>query len=213
MESGSDAPELLGFTGGMLATNSYAFRAADGWIAVDAPEGAAAWLESQGIAPSVLLLTHQHFDHVLGAAELVDRFNCPVWAFCDYDTGLTLETFFSGFTGTSFEVKPFEVGRSLAETAPGEVVEVAGTEMRILHIPGHSPDSICFVQEDEGLIFGGDVLFQSGLGRTDFPGGDQAQLVGGIHEKLFPLGDRFHVLPGHGPTTTLGAERTGNPFL
>lgn len=197
----------------MLATNGYAFRAAGRWVAVDAPEGAAAWMVGEGIEPELLLLTHQHFDHVLCAAEVADRFACPIWAFSDYDSGLTLETFFRGFENTGFEVAPYEIARLIADTSGGVPELAAGTDVEVSHVPGHSPDSVCFVLREAGVVFGGDVLFNGGVGRTDFPGGDMALLVAGIREKLLPLGDGLQVLPGHGPPTTIGDERAGNPFI
>lgn len=204
--------DLRCFEGGPLATNGYAFKAPGGWVAVDAPQGMVTWAEDEDLVPQLLLLTHQHFDHVQGAAGLVARFNCPIWAFSDYDTALTLEDSFRGLEGTDFEIVPYRIGRIL-EPEIGGGLDVFGCEIDILHIPGHSPDSICFVICGEDIVFGGDVLFHSGIGRTDFPGGDTEILLNGIREKLFPLGDTTTVLPGHGITTTIGEERLGNPFL
>ena len=82
-----------------------------------------------------------------------------------------------------------------------------------MHIPGHSPDSLCFFQPELGIVFGGDVLFLDGVGRTDFPNGSSSQLIAGIKSKLLQLPDATQVLPGHGPATTIGREREENPFL
>ena len=82
-----------------------------------------------------------------------------------------------------------------------------------LHVPGHCPGSLCFLQKSERLLFGGDVLFAGGVGRTDLPGGDTALLFTGIREKVFPLGDDITVLPGHGPATKIGIERRTNPYV
>ena len=83
----------------------------------------------------------------------------------------------------------------------------------IFEVPGHSPGSLCFLQRESQLLIGGDVLFAGGVGRWDLPGGDGELLFAGIREKLFPLGDGITVLPGHGPTTTIGVERQTNPFV
>ena len=80
-------------------------------------------------------------------------------------------------------------------------------------MPGHSPGSLCFLQDAGKLLIGGDVLFAGGVGRWDLPGGDGDLLFAGIREKLFPLGDEITVLPGHGPPTTIGEERRTNPFV
>ena len=212
MAKANNKLDLRCFEGGPLATNGYAFKAPGGWVVVDAPQGMAAWAEEEDVDPQLLLLTHQHFDHVQGAAGLVERFDCPVWAFSDYNTELTLEDFFRGLDGTDFEIVPYRIDRIL-ERESGGGVDVCGCEIEILHIPGHSPDSICFVIGGEDIVFGGDVLFRAGIGRTDFPGGDTELLLSGIREKLFPLDDETTVLPGHGMPTTIGEERMENPFL
>ena len=212
MPEANEKLDLRCFEGGPLATNGYAFKAPGGWVAVDAPQGMAAWAEGEGVDPQLLILTHQHFDHVLGAADLVRRFGCPIWAFSPYESGLTLEDFFRGLEGTGFEIAAYNVGRIL-EGEIGERLDVFGCQVDLLHIPGHSPDSICLVLEEEDIVFGGDVLFDSGIGRTDFPDGDTGLLLDGIREKLFPLDDSMTVLPGHGPATTIGRERRENPFL
>jgi glyoxylase-like metal-dependent hydrolase (beta-lactamase superfamily II) len=83
----------------------------------------------------------------------------------------------------------------------------------LFHVPGHSPDSVCFYLPERGLLFGGDVLFLDGVGRTDFPGGSFQQLAAGIETHLWPLPDATVVYPGHGDDTTIGRERAENPFL
>lgn len=212
-------PEWQGYCGGLLATNGYALRApaasgggedSDVVVLVDAPRGIADWAASRGWRVGCLLLTHQHFDHIEDAAEVARRFGCPIRAFAPFDRVLTLEDLFGGFGGISLEIEPFEVDDILAGR---EVVTVGGCTFRLLHVPGHSPDSLCFHDEAGGILCGGDVLMAGGIGRCDFPGGDGRLLVEGIREKLLPLDDSVVVLPGHGPVTTIGAERRGNPFL
>ncbi|MCP4847602.1 MAG: MBL fold metallo-hydrolase [Verrucomicrobiaceae bacterium] len=212
MSEANEKLDLRCFEGGPLATNGYAFKASGGWVAIDAPQGMADWADGEGIDPQLLILTHQHFDHVQGAAQLVERFDCPIWAFAQYDKGLTLEDFFRGLEGTGFEIAPYSVNRIL-EPEIEEGLDILGCHMDLKHIPGHSPDSICFVMVGEDIVFGGDVLFCSGIGRTDFPGGDTGLLLNGIREKLFSLDDVTTVFPGHGPSTTIGRERQENPFL
>jgi hydroxyacylglutathione hydrolase len=102
------------------------------------------------------------------------------------------------------------VTRHLAE---GAAVELLGFHWDVLHVPGHSPDSICLSQPALGLLFGGDVLMRGGVGRTDLPGGSFATLAEGIRGKILTLPDSTRVLPGHGPETTVGMEREGNPWL
>ncbi|MFQ3577978.1 MAG: MBL fold metallo-hydrolase [Verrucomicrobiia bacterium] len=88
-----------------------------------------------------------------------------------------------------------------------------GATFALFHIPGHSPGSVAFYLPAHGLLVGGDVLFAGGIGRWDLPGGNGALLVQGIKQKLFPLPEDTLLLPGHGPTTTIGRERATNPFL
>src|SRR5205807_8964444 len=96
----------------------------------------------------------------------------------------------------------------------GDVVEAAGITLEVLDLPGHSPGHVVFVYRDEPpLVFGGDVLMRGSVGRTDFPGGDTAQLFGGIRGKLFALPPATVVYPGHGPVTTVGFENRTNPLV
>jgi len=110
----------------------------------------------------------------------------------------------------SLEIEPVEPD-FLIEASPSR--EFLGQQFQILEVPGHSPDSLCFLRQDDQLLIGGDVLFAGGVGRWDLPGGDGDLLFRGIKSKLFPLGDDIVVLPGHGPSTTIGRERRTNPFV
>lgn len=201
---------LTYFTGGIAQTNGWLFETADGVIGVDAPEGFAAWLARRKIKLSALFFTHQHFDHVMDAARIKEEHQCPLYAFSPHSRDLTLETLFSVASGMGFSVDPYQVDEIL-EGKPS--INVAGMDWRLLHIPGHSPDSLCYYNEAEGLVFGGDVLFAGSVGRTDFPGGSGVQLLAGITKKLLVLPDSVRVFPGHGPETTIGDERVNNPYL
>ncbi len=198
------------FTGGIAETNGWVFEVPGGVLLVDAPEGVADWLEQRQLRPTALLLTHQHFDHVMDAAAVKARFACPIYAFAEYSKGLTLENLFGMATGSLLSVPAFEVDQVLGTAGQ---VEVAGVTFEVKHVPGHSPDSICFYTAADGLLFGGDVLFAGSIGRTDFPGGSRRQLQEGIEKKILTLPDNTRVFPGHGPETSIGEERNGNPFL
>ena len=202
--------KLFYFTGGIAQTNGWVLEAPSGVILVDAPEGVADWLEEQGLRPEALLLTHQHFDHVMDAAAVKARFGCPVYGFAAYSRRLTLEDLFGAATGMGLTVPVYEVDHVLEGLGS---VEVAGLSFDLKHVPGHSPDSICFHSAPEQLLVAGDVLFAGSIGRTDMPGGSSRQLLAGIAAKILPLPDETRVLPGHGPETTLGEERFNNPFL
>ncbi len=199
------------YTGGMVATNAVLARSAAGAeLLIDAPEGVTEWLEARGAKPAALLLTHQHFDHVMDAAKVAEKWGIPIYAWSAYSKDLTLEERLAGATGTLLEVPKYLVTQLLEGE---EKLAIEGfPEFGIVHIPGHSPDSIGFHLVAEKLFFGGDILFAGSVGRSDFPNGDGELLVQGIREKLFPLGDAIRVFPGHGPETTVGDERRSNPF-
>jgi glyoxylase-like metal-dependent hydrolase (beta-lactamase superfamily II) len=203
-------PDLITYTGGIAATNCHLLTLPAGVFLVDAPEGAAEWLASRGVRVDALLLTHQHFDHVQDAAAIQAAHGCPTYAWSDYSRDLTLERLFGAVTGTSLSVSPFEVD-TILEGRP--MVIIQGLPWRLYHVPGHSEDSVAFHLEEEGILFGGDILFQGSIGRTDFPGGSFERLVRGIEGKLWPLPDETRVLPGHGPETTIGREKRENPFI
>ena len=95
----------------------------------------------------------------------------------------------------------------------GDVISFGRTQLEVLHVPGHSPGSICFYCRAKNLIFVGDVLFAGSIGRTDLPKGNYAELITGIQRKLLVLRDETIVYSGHGPTTTIGNERVNNPYL
>jgi len=201
---------LLSFTGGIAQTNGYLFQTDSASVVFDAPEGMAEWLAEQNVRLDALVLTHQHFDHVLDAARIKEEHGCPILAFAPFSRDLTLERLYGAVTGSSFSVDEFVVDQVLEGK---DTVGIGGLNWQLLHIPGHSPDSLCFHQPEKRIVFGGDVLFLDGVGRTDFPGGSGRLLLSGIESKLLALPDETRIYPGHGPDTTIGREREENPFL
>ncbi|CAN5591283.1 MBL fold metallo-hydrolase [soil metagenome] len=201
--------EYESFTGGIFETNCYTLEAPQGWILFDAPEGACDWLVERGIDLRLLLLTHGHIDHIQDVAKIKRRFGCPVGVHPESAPMISDRDFFRGF-GFQFEIEPVQPDL-LIEAAPSR--EFLGMDFEVLEVPGHCPGSLCFYSPENRLLVGGDVLFASGVGRWDLPGGDGELLFTGIREKLYSLGDDITVLPGHGPATTIGAERRSNPFV
>ena len=202
--------EIITYTGGIAATNGHLLSLPGGTVLVDAPDGIAGWLKKQNLRVDVLLLTHQHFDHVLDAAAVKAQHGCRVYAFAPFSRDLTLERLYGAVTGSSFSVPEFTVDEVLEGQS---TLKALGATWGLHHVPGHSPDSLCFHLAAQNLLFGGDVLFLDGIGRTDFPGGSTELLLTGIETKLFPLPDETRVFPGHGDDTTIGRERAENPFL
>lgn len=186
------------YTGGMVATNGYLLQDGGTTILIDAPEGVFDWLLEKDISPDHLLLTHQHFDHVDDA----HRFDCPIHAFSPYSRELTLADLTRSW-GMPLEVKAYEISAVLEGQ---ESLTLGNFQFDLLHVPGHSPDSLVFSLPQSNLAFVGDTLFHRGFGRTDLPGGDEAQLFQGIREKLLTLPAETRICPGHGPETTPADE-------
>jgi glyoxylase-like metal-dependent hydrolase (beta-lactamase superfamily II) len=198
------------YTGGIAETNGWLLETSIGAVVFDAPEGITDWLGEQQIKPIALVLTHQHFDHVLDAQRIKDEHGCPIYAFAPYSKDLTLESLLPAAASMGFGVMPYVVDHLLEGQAS---MSLAGIEWQIFHIPGHSPDSLCFHSAEHEVVFAGDVLFAGSVGRTDFPGGSGERLLAGIARRLLTLPDQVRVFPGHGPETTIGTERAENPYL
>lgn len=176
------------------------------------PDAIAEVLDENRLTLAAVVCTHGHVDHIAGNADLKRRFPAAPLLIGRGDAGMLTDPA-SNLSGKwGFHVVSPPADRLLDD---GERVTVAGLELEVREIPGHSPGHVVYVLHGETppLVFGGDVLFAGGVGRTDFPGGSFPQLRDGIHAKLFPLPDATVVLPGHGPPTTVGAERRGNPFV
>ena len=163
------------------------------------------------VTPEKILLTHGHFDHAGGAAELAEALSIPIEGPDERDAFLLSEArevrARASASRTSRNVKPT---RWLVE---GETVSIGDLTFNVLHVPGHTPGHLVFVNVPARFALVGDTLFQGSVGRTDFPYGSHEQLIAGIKGKLLPLGDDVTILPGHGPASTIGAERRGNGFL
>ena len=113
--------------------------------------------------------------------------------------------------GLLFDIAAFEPDRWLDQE--GEVLTIGDFAFEVLHLPGHTPGHIGFIEHQKRIAFTGDVLFKSGIGRTDFPGGSYEDIITSIREKLYPLGDDMIIVAGHGPYTTIGEEKQTNPYV
>jgi glyoxylase-like metal-dependent hydrolase (beta-lactamase superfamily II) len=172
-----------------------------------------AMLDEAGVPVRRLVATHGHLDHVGVAAQAVAELGLPLECHplcADWLANLEGQARMFGMPVP----EPVEPGGFLDE---GDIVAVGDTRFEVLHCPGHSPDSLCFFAPASGevppILVGGDVLFRDSVGRTDFVGGDSAQLMASIRDKLMPLPDETLVFPGHGLQTTIGREREKNPFV
>lgn len=210
---------LTGFPAGMLACNCYVLAPHQGADAVIVDPGQRAFgplrriLDENRLTPAAVLLTHGHIDHIWSAQKVSDTFGCPVYI--HPDDRFMLADPIRGFGPRIAQVAfgtLFREPRQLIELdRDGEVLDLGGVAVAVDHTPGHTRGSVCFRVSD--LVFTGDTLFKQSVGRTDLPGGSGRDLLDSIITKLFVLDDNTRVLPGHGPATTIGAERHTNPFL
>ncbi|WP_075181183.1 MBL fold metallo-hydrolase [Pantoea sp. 1.19] len=163
-----------------------------------------------GVEISAILLTHGHLDHVGAAQQLAAHYGVTITGPHLADRflldNLPAQSEMFGFP----RCEPFHPQRWLEE---GDRVQVGQRQLEVLHCPGHTPGHVVFFDAPARLLISGDVIFRGGVGRTDFPRGSHQHLIASIRQKLLPLGDDVTFLPGHGPISTLGAERLSNPFL
>ena len=203
----------------LFGTNTYVVADGPGSAAVviDAPPdpaGIARLLAQHDLTPVAVLVTHGHIDHVGGidgvAGPKVTAFLHPD----DVDMARHPREQLRALLGSSPITEGQElVTSSLTPLMGGRTLELAGVTFDVLHTPGHTPGHCCFHIAAEGVLFSGDQLFQGSIGRTDLPGGSYSQLMASMRDEILPLPPETLVLPGHGPTTTLAAERRHNPFL
>ena len=198
---------------GPLQTNCYVVGCEETHLGVvidpggDAADILAA-VERDKLAIQYVLLTHAHFDHIGAVAEIVQATRAPLALHPD---DLPILRARGGATMFGIFIRP-SPAPSLA-LSDGQVIEVGKLELHVLHTPGHTPGHVTFHEATAKAAFDGDVLFQMGIGRTDFPGSSFHQLMESIRNKLFTLPDDTVVYPGHGPATTVGDEKWSNPFL
>jgi glyoxylase-like metal-dependent hydrolase (beta-lactamase superfamily II) len=197
--------------------NTYIARLAGRWdcLVIDPglePRKILNYLDRHGLTPSALLITHGHGDHIGGNQALKERWpECPL-VIGRGDVPKLSDAWLNMSAPFGVEVLSPPADVTLSE---GDVYGAAGFELQVREIPGHSSGHVVYIWHAGRPIrvFGGDVLFAGSVGRTDLPGGDFRQLSEGIRSKLFTLPDDTIVLPGHGPSTTIGTEKRTNPFV
>ncbi|MFI5401857.1 MAG: MBL fold metallo-hydrolase [Planctomycetota bacterium] len=197
---------------GPFQENSYLVAKGEGQPCVlidpgDEADRIAGRIEELGLKPEIILNTHGHLDHIGAVPDLQEKYGIPFaihpddsFLLVDVDAQAAL----FGLTG----YRDPKVDRSLV---PGETVEAAGLRFEVFFTPGHSPGHVAFLVD--GVVFGGDCLFQGSIGRSDLPGSDPEALRRTLHEVFLAWPDATRVYSGHGPMTTIGRERRSNPFL
>ncbi|MDR2362189.1 MAG: MBL fold metallo-hydrolase [Prevotellaceae bacterium] len=167
------------------------------------------FITGNALTPVLVVNTHAHFDHVLGNLFATKTYAIPS-AVHEADTALLAKTTQQSALFGFQVAQPPVATVFLTENEP---VRFGHAKLQVLHTPGHTPGGICLYAASDGFILSGDTLFAGSIGRTDLPGGHYDTLLQSIRTKLMPLPDTIKVLPGHGPTTTIGEERRNNPFI
>lgn len=167
------------------------------------------WLERKNLRPVGLWHTHGHLDHVFGSGYLVHAYGLTP-RIHPYESPI-IESMPEIALRYGLKAKPLpEFQYDLREETP---LSFGGVTLKLIHVPGHSPGSLCFYSQEGQWLIGGDTLFEESIGRTDLPLGNHQQLITSIKKKLWPLPDNTIIYPGHGPTTTIGHEKANNPFV
>ena len=198
---------------GMVGTNCYFAinEQTKECIIIDPGDEAARLSEkiaAGGYTPVAILLTHAHFDHIMGVDALAETYGIPVYIHEDDADMLQQPDINCGaMIGTRASAKADKQVRD------GDTINLAGMEIQVIHTPGHTPGGACYYFPQQEVVFSGDTLFCESVGRTDLPGGSMSQLVRSVREKLFKLPDLTIVYPGHGEPTKIGTEKQYNSFI
>jgi len=167
------------------------------------------YIEMEGLTVVAIINTHCHIDHVLGNDYLRDKYNVPL------KIPIREQEIFAAIPAYAPQwginaYRHAEVDEFLSEATALTLDEI---ELKLIEVPGHSPGHLMFYEVSEKVLIGGDVLFRESIGRSDLPGGNHADLIQNIQEKVYTLPEEVIVYPGHGPTTTIGHEKKHNPFV
>jgi len=198
---------------GVVGTNVYLLKNKETGEALlidpaDEAEAIDAMCKKAGAVPVAILLTHGHFDHMAAADELAAEKRLPVYAYRG-ENALMADPAANG----SRSLAGFRaVCKADHEVAEGDILELAGFSVRVLHTPGHTAGSCCYYLPEEGILFSGDTLFRGSYGRTDLATGSTAQIIQSVRRLLREIPGDVIVLPGHMGTTTIAFEQKYNPL-
>ena len=197
---------IISQTVGVNFTNCYLIGKKDGNAIVIDPgddlEKIMALIDKNNLNVEKIINTHGHFDHITANSELKEKTNADIYIHeKDKEALVNPDKNLSTHLGQNNLVKLKEADHTLAE---GDIIEIEDYNFKVLHTPGHSPGSICLHDKDKQVLISGDTIFSMGVGRTDFPGCSQEELINSIENKLLNLPDETKVYPGHGQETTIG---------
>lgn len=168
------------------------------------------FIAEKGLTLTNIINTHLHIDHVAGVPFLRKKFNSPVLAHqADEFMGNRIDQQAAAF-GLDMDIRNIEITQYLND---GDIIHIGNGKLEVISVPGHSKGSIALYNAKDKWLISGDALFQGSIGRTDLPGGNYRELIENITKHLLTLPDDVTVFPGHGPATTIGEERSSNPFL
>ena len=219
--------EILGFPSGPLQTNCYV---ATGYApdddaptpcviidpGMDALERLKGELAERNLMPEAILLTHGHIDHTRDVGDAAREWDIPVYISPHDRFMLENPMIGAGLSlGKMFNVAEMVPPEDIHDLDDGEEVKFGGLAFEVIHAPGHSPGCVMLRATDGGdeVVFSGDVLFAGSIGRTDLPGANPEDMMRSLKERVLPLSDELVILPGHGPTSTIGQEKAANPYL
>ena len=204
--------EVTILTVGMIQTNCYIVnkKGASSCVVIDPGDEAAKiaeYIDRKQLTLEAILLTHGHFDHIMGVEQLISLKGGEVYAYEEERELLTdTQLNVSVSMGRATTLVPDHFLRD------GEHITVAGIEFEVIHTPGHTRGSCCFYQKEEKILFSGDTVFMESVGRTDFPTGSSRELLQSLREKILTLPSEVQIYPGHGPDTSVGYEMAYNPY-
>ncbi len=202
---------------GMLQTNCYLLGDEESRRAVVIDPGAEGRricnrIRELYLQLSAVLITHAHYDHTLAAWTLKQQLGGEIYLNPE-DQPLLLQIIFGLASRFRPEIRPVSPDEVDRKPTDGDRLQFGSIKIEVLATPGHTPGHVSFYLPESGMIFSGDTVFSGSIGRTDFPGGSFQQLIQSVRTKIFPLPGETIIYPGHGPATTVGRERTQNPFF